>query len=260
MIPIIDLLKAKHHDAVCVPECKTGATVNGYHRFDLWVMEKSWAHPKIIGYEIKLSRSDFLNDKKWPRYLSYCNEFYFVCADGIADKRELPDEVGLLTVSKTGSRLFIRKKAPYRDITIDDDIFRYILMWRAKIDSEKSSMYIEFWKSWLINKKECNAIGHAVSKELNIRFHREIELVNRENERLKSQNEKLEEVKVLLEKNGVIVGWNSPERIVSELKKALLQQRMGIPENLKRCIQEIENTTKRANQIIADMEVPCTGS
>lgn len=35
---------------------------------------------RIVIVEVKSSKADFENDKKWERYLQYCDEFYF-CAD-----------------------------------------------------------------------------------------------------------------------------------------------------------------------------------
>lgn len=58
---ILELLRAKHAEDVFVPECKTGPSQGHDHsRFDAWVMKKSWANAATIGYEIKVSRSDFL--------------------------------------------------------------------------------------------------------------------------------------------------------------------------------------------------------
>src|SRR5690242_5105664 len=105
------LLAAKHAEDVLVPECKDGPTQGGSHRrMDAWVMSKSWANPCVTGYEIKVSRSDFLGDEKWRTYLPLCNEFYFVAPSGIIEPDELPPEAGLLCVSSTGTVLFRKKK------------------------------------------------------------------------------------------------------------------------------------------------------
>jgi hypothetical protein len=61
---IITLLKQKHYDDIFIPECKDGPTQLGSHlRMDAWVMKKSWANSCFIGYEEKVSRSDFLQDR-----------------------------------------------------------------------------------------------------------------------------------------------------------------------------------------------------
>lgn len=52
----------------------------------------------IRGYEIKLTRPDFLQDKKWQRYLPFCNYFSFVAPKNIIGKDELPPGIGLIEV------------------------------------------------------------------------------------------------------------------------------------------------------------------
>ena len=68
----------------------------GLLKFDGLAITKSYTKPNIIGYEIKVSRNDFLQDNKWHLYLQYCNEFYFVVPKGLVKKEELPDHVGLM--------------------------------------------------------------------------------------------------------------------------------------------------------------------
>ena len=60
---IMVLLETRHGGDVFVPECKAGATQGaGYTpRLDAWVMFKSRSRPRVIGYEVKVSRSDFDN-------------------------------------------------------------------------------------------------------------------------------------------------------------------------------------------------------
>jgi len=128
---VLSALMEKHKYDVCVPECKTGETwtAHGCPRMDLWVMARSWAHPRTIGYEIKVSRQDFLHDNKWPQYLDYCKEFYFACPRGVIDPGELPAEAGLLVLS--GTRMIVKKKAPVRSVEIPEKLYRYILMRRC---------------------------------------------------------------------------------------------------------------------------------
>lgn len=50
------------------------------------------------GYEVKVSRVDFLQDKKWESYLKFCSWFYFVAPEGIIKAEELPDKIGLIEI------------------------------------------------------------------------------------------------------------------------------------------------------------------
>jgi len=69
---------------------------SGKIRIDAYQFNR-W-NKQAIGYEIKLSRTDFLNDKKWEKYLKYCTKFYFVAPKGIIKKEELPNKIGLVEV------------------------------------------------------------------------------------------------------------------------------------------------------------------
>lgn len=48
-----------------ITECKNGPTGTGLLQLDGVVIYKSWEHPRIVGYEIKISRSDFQRDNKF---------------------------------------------------------------------------------------------------------------------------------------------------------------------------------------------------
>jgi hypothetical protein len=50
------------------------------------------------GYEIKISRADFLSDKKWQEYLKFCTWFSFVAPIGLIEKDELPEKIGLVEI------------------------------------------------------------------------------------------------------------------------------------------------------------------
>ena len=109
---ILDVLASKHTRDLFVPHCKTGPS--WYSRpmiLDAWVMPFSWAKP-IRGYEIKVSASDFRRDRKWIGYLEYCNLFYFVCPWGVIPPGLVPEEAGLIYVTKTGSGIRYIKSAP----------------------------------------------------------------------------------------------------------------------------------------------------
>ena len=70
------------------------------------------------GFEIKVSRSDFLRDlkkdRKRGRYLELCQYFYYVVPSGLVTASEVPAEAGLITA--TLSRLKLVKLAPHREI------------------------------------------------------------------------------------------------------------------------------------------------
>lgn len=76
---------------VYVPEF----TYNG-RRIDAAIIDvsKRW----IRGFEIKVSRSDFLADEKWHEYSQFCSSLSIVCPEGLIGKDEITGPFGLLYI------------------------------------------------------------------------------------------------------------------------------------------------------------------
>ena len=64
---------------------------------------------------------------------------------------EVPEQAGLLTVTKNGRKVITRKKAPVRNVEIPRKLFVYILMSRTEITSYAGMRRkpVEFWKEQL---------------------------------------------------------------------------------------------------------------
>lgn len=131
---IMELLRTRHAGDVYYEE---SVIKQGELRMDAWAMIKSWAHPRVIGYEVKLTRADFLSDHKMQRYLPYCNEMYLVCPRGIVDPSEVNESTGLIFVASTGNKLITRKKAPWRDVQIPEQFYRALLFGKASSDVQR---------------------------------------------------------------------------------------------------------------------------
>jgi len=133
---IVELLRDKHRDDIFVPECKNGPTwtSNRLLKLDAWALMKTYSPMTTIGYEIKVSRSDFESDQKWIDYLPYCHMFYFVCPAGLIRSTDLPESVGLIWVSASG-RLHTKRKAisAIPDTEKLNKLMTYILMSRCQI-------------------------------------------------------------------------------------------------------------------------------
>ncbi len=241
---ILKLLKKKHHEDVFIPECKNGPTqyTSGMLKFDVWVMKKSWANPLAIGYEIKINRRDFLNDDKWIKYLDYCNEFYFVSPYNLIFPNELPSDVGLYYVSKTGTKLYRKKKAAYRKIEIPGEIFRYILMNRVVITSAnyyRVASLKEYWGNWLSDKEIDYRFGQYVSKKIREKVEKEILSVRKENDRLRLQNEKLEDMKETIKRLGLEVSQIDNLYFKQKVLKRLEEVGTGIPDGLINYLDQV---------------------
>jgi len=135
---ILNALRQKHSDDVFVSECKNGATYTPQESLlmlDAWVLKKTWNPVTSIGYEVKVSRSDFKNDEKWEGYLPYCHHFYFVCPSGLILPEELPQNIGLMYLTKTGNKLITKKLSVRRDVELPRfvNLLLYVLMCRCSL-------------------------------------------------------------------------------------------------------------------------------
>lgn len=83
------------------------------------VCVNTWASTgfAVHGFEIKVSRSDFLNEmkdiSKWQKFGQFCNFFWLAAPKGLVDVSELPEKWGLMELQKNGLR--IKKQAPQLD-------------------------------------------------------------------------------------------------------------------------------------------------
>ncbi|MDY6979388.1 MAG: MmcB family DNA repair protein [Pseudomonadota bacterium] len=248
------LLEQRHKEDLFVSECKTGPSVQDCIRLDGWAMKKSWAKPLTIGYEIKVSRSDFVRDTKWQGYLDYCNEFYFVCPKGIIDKDELPPEAGLIYTSTNCARLYTKKKSIYRNVDIPESLFKYILFSRTQITepffggSNRSQKL--YWEKWLNNKQRDLEFGHHVSKKIREFVREEIDKVEAENKRLTRKMEAYDSIREALIQLGFDPDnppptWGAQERI----KEAVQLFDRGFFHNIDTIINSMEKLKTHATQI-----------
>ena len=253
---ILKLLLKKHDKDICVSECKAGSSwsADKTPRFDLWTMKRSYTKPMTWIYEIKVSRQDFVKDDKWQSYLPYCTDFYFVAPCGIIDVSEIPEQSGLLLTSKTGNKLYCKKKAPHRNVTIPDSVFKYILMSRTEIvnstyannNSNSNSDKKQYWEQWLADKNENQRLGYNVSKKIRRLYDKNVDMVARNQNRIENEIKGLKEVKKILKELGFDsenLGWNYKQRIMDRIAEI----NEGFPEKsvikyLESSIVNLKNT------------------
>ena len=258
---LLKLLEARHSSDVFVPECKNGATQSVARgemvKMDAWAMSRSWSKPHTYGYEIKVSRQDFLQDDKWHRYLDLCSHFSFVAPPGIIEKGELPEEAGLLVCTANCKRLLTKKKAPRRDIQVPEDLFWYVLMCRVVVGQPNGQANRQFWESWLREKELSRALGHRVSRSLSRLVSERIEEVELENKRLSREVEKLDGVREMCERIGYSP-WTWHRE--GELEQKIADQHASVPSDVKKAadkamktISELWNTIEAHEQPTAEV-------
>lgn len=156
------LLRQRYKDKHIVVSEMQGVTGNG--RLDFVAIRASWTHPDVEAHEIKVSRRDFLQDDKWAPYLDSCHLFWFVTApDVILNVDEVPAQAGWLEASKNGAKLFVRKKAPRREMSDQQQakLFRQLLH-RYYYTAPGSGMSKEERTDWM----DRYALGLATRKDV----------------------------------------------------------------------------------------------
>ena len=250
-------LAIRHSKDLFVTECKTGSGWAGAPILDGWAMKKSWNDSLYTGYEIKVSRGDFLQDEKWMKYLPFCNHFYFICPWGIINKNEVPQGCGLMYISQNGNKTYVKVKAPYREI--DDKnlttIMKYVLMSRTKIvESNYNSAEVTKLQQveQFINKKENSRFyGQCLSKKLSELYANKIHKVQIENAELLDENKKLQEVKAFCVTNKIDIKslsiYDLNNRIERLLKHDPLRNKF---ENMQRLIYLLRQDAERMHDDI----------
>lgn len=80
--------------------------------------------PYIIVCEIKSSVADFKSDKKWHKYLDFCNQFYFCMSDKTYAKVKdlIPKSVGVLVISADLLTLRIFGRSTKRTVEVKNQL------------------------------------------------------------------------------------------------------------------------------------------
>lgn len=145
---ILKALRAWHkiRGSLFFQHVKTGASFRGQLRIlDGLHVKIAWEKPVFEGYEVKISRSDFLRDTKYTEYLPYCTHFSFVVPDKLITKDELPDRIGLIYYKEDGSLRTVRKAQalPQQDTVKLSTMLRYLVYYRttARSDQVQAAAY-----------------------------------------------------------------------------------------------------------------------
>ena len=150
-------LAEKHWRDFFLTEVKSGPTQlavpGGLKILDGLAIRKSWTAPCFTGYEVKISRSDFLRDAKFYTYEELCNCLYIVCPKGMIERTELPESVGLMYYDPEKKTITTRKKAIFRKIEYSPELLLYIIF--SRLDSDRYPFFStkqEYFKEYLARK------------------------------------------------------------------------------------------------------------
>lgn len=246
-------LKEMHNgrNTYFITECKTCSTYfpdpQGLLKFDGLAVTKSYTKPCIIGYEIKVSRGDFLQDNKWHLYLQYCNEFYFVVPHGLVKKDELPDNVGLIYYNPDTKALRTVKKALYRQIEKPVGVYEYIIF--SRLEEDRIPFYedkAEYARDYIEDQKDKKYIGYnlgsKMAKDLEEAYKR-LDAVRHKEVNI----ERWEKVEKLLRKYDILGwSWYKDDSWLEDLEKAL---KSSYPKELDLTLDALKREVNRLEKL-----------
>lgn len=258
---IKEILRKKHQGETFLTEVKTGPTIatgkGDLQKLDALAIKPSWSNPCFTAYEVKVSRSDFLRDDKWPNYLNYCHRFYWACPSGLIKPEEVADPCGLVWVNEDGGWA-VRKAALFRKIEIPWEMLYYIVL--SKLDDERHPFFSSrraYFEAYVLDKHERRHLAYHVSEK----WRAELEAMERTVEEATREAARaavaLEVMEVLKEFGITVDTWNGKasrwdldklrERLRGSVPPGLLNDARLAVSYAERVLRKLESSeTKEA--------------
>lgn len=250
---IVRLLESRHLRDLFIPECKDGPTRFGGHlRIDAWAMNRSWANATMYGYEVKVSRSDWLKDQKLHAYLPLCNVLYIVAPSGVVKDEEIPEGVGLLVVNSKGTGLLTKRKAKHREVDDPTVLFRYVLMSRVEVSFSRRIPQTERFRDFIEGRRDRREIGALVSRRLREETVEEVrkseERADHAERKLKAMESAAKTLRDLGFENGIPGDWEIRKRILraTDRRRGMLMSIRSQMETLAQMAKELEEEDQSA--------------
>lgn len=182
---ILRILQQRHRRDLWLTEVKDGpSTLAQTSRLDALAIKKSWTQPRFVGYEVKISRSDFLRDDKWVTYLPVTHQFSFACPWDLIQPDELPPEVGLYWVREDGGLKQVRRPTLRPMTTLPTHLLYYLVLSRLSPDhhpffTNQREQAVAYVSDRPERQELGRIVGSRMSEELSALEHRKRMLENR---------------------------------------------------------------------------------
>lgn len=247
-------LADRHAKDLFLTEVKTGSTwINrdGLLKFDGYAVKRSWSNPCLSGYEVKVSRADFLQDEKWPGYMAHCHRFSFACPAGMISPEELPEEVGLYWYEPETGKVRAKRRPRHRIIEIPNDLMYYILL--SRIEEERHPFFTgarEECEAYLADEPARKRLGTAISSKMADRIRdleSQISRATLEIESAQHAYEFRQRATAILNEYGIRVGRYS-DGWEHELRESLAG---AAHPDLRRHVEQLANITLKMRDLLA---------
>lgn len=211
-----------------IPVGKSGSV-----RPDVLTIQKSFASPNPISYEIKVSVSDFRSDvtsAKWKNYLDFSYGVIFAVPKGLVKKSDIPNGCGLMQFN--GQSWHTVKKPTLHLTKLNDEILLKLLIGGSERETHKPIIKNRDFEQWVHHD--------TLRKKFGKDFAEKIRFLGKYDER------KLEITKLRKELGGLfgvdVDRWNFGEEIAYHI------------ENLRILANENERKAKIAKDLIKAKE------
>lgn len=251
---VIGLLCEKYQDGkfTCFPKLRTGV---GFSRQEIdFYAINTWESQLIFeAYEIKVSRSDFLNEiknaQKREQAMSLSNMFIFITTPGVAKSDEIPSDCGWIEISE-GGKLFCKKTALYRKLgSLPTD---FVAMLSRKSDQKFSTNGLFRYAGKEMTEKDIDAIvkerfGEKVRFEAKQHYnaaHKELEMIKNDLAERQGVIDRLEHLERELNNGEPFSRWSIHDKIVKEHQPIVkhLDALVSAKEKLEHIIGLIESS------------------
>lgn len=238
---ILRAIERRHKEDFFTTEAFLSAPGGRSRRLDGLAIRYSYSAPLITGYEVKISRSDFLRDDKWPEYVGEVSQLYFACPEGLIRQNELPEEVGLLYYNPETACVRTIRKAKRRDITPSWEMMMRLVLNRTVRERHP---YFSSSKEAILAFMEEKEHNHQLAYQLSGR----ISSLSLENKRLLDKVEELEdELKEAREVERVIRSRGINYRSPASIEKAL---NGAVSDSAVRAVLDAENAISRLRKAV----------
>lgn len=256
---IAQLLHRKHAKDLRVVECPVATAYSKgdeYGQIDFLAIPRSWARWGLIGYEIKVSRADWVCDQKWEaKYLPPCARFSIVAPAGVVDPQELPRGVGLLVVSKNGERLWTKRKAAVLEVDRDAEwrVMAAILINRARVgDAIDPQEERAARMARLVNQiEQREALGRLVRTKISSEIRSVIDSLEGREKEVATREAAIANVRERLAHHGIDIDVpnyriaSEVDRVVGALPRSFADTVSVTINNLEKILEALSNGGRR---------------
>lgn len=256
-------LEKKHWKEFFMVEVKNGPSyvqAGQMLRFDAVAIYKSWSPVHIRGYEIKVSRSDFLRDSKYNLYLPYFHEFFFICPKGVIKKEECPPGCGLMWYNPETGNIVTKLRAPWNKVEPDPMMLLYVIM--NRLDSDRNPFFREreeYIREYLRDRDSRRLLGSTFRSAL-VQENLELKQRIRELDHTKHMKTAVDETMEVLQAEGVPC-WSVsalPQTVARAIHRTSSVDLDQIHSYADSILRMVEAAKKRAEKQTADAEEETT--